>query len=142
MSIIGDINVFASKTQIEETANDSDKTFTVPANKLWVVQGIWILYASSADVGNRYVRILLTDSADKTYWLSAAAQAHAASLSRNYHATPGQGVRGTSGAEVMPLPNPCVLPAGWKIRVYDSAAIAAAADDMTVALFYAEIDML
>ena len=32
---------------------------------------------------------------------------------------------------------PWILPAGYKVRVYDSAAVAAAADDMVVQMLYA-----
>jgi hypothetical protein len=36
------------------------------------------------------------------------------------------------GGIFMPLPANLVLPAGYRIRVYDSAAVDAAADDLTV----------
>jgi hypothetical protein len=62
----------------------------------------------------------------------------AASLTQDYTWLPGQYAVAANAHHYMGLPNPCILPSGYKVRVYDSAAIDAAADDMTVGILLDE----
>lgn len=140
MTITADMLIMGAKHQRDATANDSDKTFTVPTGKIWVLYGVEILIATSADAGNRTMRIELQDDTPLVYWTCRANGAVAASSSVYFQAAPG--VKVTTGThEVFALPTWAVLLPGWSIRVRDSAAIAAAADDMTVSLWYSEIDV-
>ena len=124
--------------QAEETANDSDKTFTVPAGTEWQILSIWVELASSADVGARQMTVQMLDSADDVIGQFKAGATQAASLTYLYMFAPGlelmSAVVGTYLS--FPLP-PMFLPAGFKVRVYDSAAVAAAADDMVIQMMVA-----
>lgn len=118
----------------EETANDSDKTFTVTAGKVWEIQSIWVELATTADVGNRQMSVAILDSADDVLARVEAGAVQAASVTRNYLFAPGvvdlTSMRNTAYLTT-PIPQ-WVLAPGMKIRVWDSAAIAAGADDMVV----------
>lgn len=115
--------------------NDSDKSFTVPEGETWLVRSAYVELVTTATAGNRVVTVRQTNSADETLASSSAAT-QAASLTHRYTFTPGgQVATGSSAVQgaVYPLPE-VVLPAGAKVRVFDSAAVDAAADDMTVRL--------
>ena len=121
----------------DSAANDSDKTVTVPASTQYRLQAISVTLVTTASVGNRQVDILITDAADATLIKYAAGAVQAASLTRNYFFAPGhtQDTGFTGTLMYRNLAANLIIPAGYKIRVYDSAAIAAAADDMTVNLW-------
>jgi len=124
----------------DETANDSDKSFTVPANYMYQVLWIWVELTSDATVGNRQMTIELQDNAADVIGRWKAGAVQAASLTRNYCFGPSNAdltaFRDTTFL-MTPIPPTVVLPAGYIIRVYDSAAVAAAADDMVVQLMVA-----
>lgn len=126
--------------QSDAALNDSDKTATVPANKQWHVRSVSVRLITTATVGNRQVDVLFTDAADVLLIKVAAGAVQAASLTRDYVFAPGlpNDTAFASGAMARGLPAGLVLPAGYKIRVFDSAAIDAAADDMTVQLLLEE----
>ena len=44
--------------QADEAANDSDKSFTVPAGRMWELTSIWVELVSTATVGNRQMVVL------------------------------------------------------------------------------------
>jgi hypothetical protein len=123
--------------QAEETENDSDKSFTVPASTQWRVKSIWVELTTTADVGDRVIGVEIQDSAADVILKIEAGAVQAASLARYYAFAPWQAdliaFRG-AGSDLLltPLPPDLVLPAGYIVRVYDTAAIAAAADDMIV----------
>lgn len=121
--------------QSEEVVDDSDKTFTVPAGTEWEILSIYVEYISTATAGNRQVAIRFTDGADDIIGQVRAGIAQAASLTRFYQF--GVGLADLTAFRdtdflMTPLPRGLVLPAGYKVRVFDKAAIAAAADDMDV----------
>jgi hypothetical protein len=122
----------------DEVVDDSDKTFTVTASQEWEILSIWIELTTTATVGNRQITVDMLDSANDVIGSFVAGANQAASLGRNYMFAPMlQLMTAFSGVYLsFPLP-PFFLPAGYKIRVYDSAAIAAAADDMIVQMTYA-----
>lgn len=122
----------------DETVDDSDKTFTVTAGQEWEILSIWIELTTTATVGDRQITVEIQDSTGDVIGSFVAGANQAASLGRNYMFAPMvQLMTAFSGIYLsFPLP-PFFLPAGYKIRVYDSAAIAAAADDMIVQMTYA-----
>ena len=124
--------------QAEETANDSDKIFTVPASTEWEILSIWIELATTATVGNRQITVERQDSDGDVTGKFLAGAVQAASLAKEYMFAPGlQLMTDFVGAYLsFPLP-PLFLSAGENIRVYDSAAIAAAADDMVIQMVVA-----
>jgi hypothetical protein len=120
----------------DNTANDSDKSFTVPAGERWVLLYANVKLATSADVGNRQIRISVSDPDGNEVGYISAGAVQAASTTRSYGFL--QGIyRETTFIDSMiqvPIPIGLHLPAGSVLRFYDSAAIAAAADDMTVSI--------
>lgn len=115
----------------DETSNDSDKTITVPDNEIWNLKFIAMTFYSTATVGNRWIRCIIA-RADGTGIFESDAQAYqAASQTRKYIMAPGlpSAAPATLATHTMPLPEMRLTP-GMTIRVYDSAAIDPAADDM------------
>jgi len=118
----------------DATANDSDKTFTVPAGVTYIPHSIAALLASTADVGDRQLDVLLTDGSDNVIAKYQAGAVQPASQSYTYvfAVNHPQETGFTGDVMLRALGEGIPLPAGYKIRVYDSAAIAATADDLTV----------
>ena len=142
MGTRGSTRWFVLSQQSDATADDSDKTFTVPAGKVWFVKAIGATLVTTATVGNRQLDVLLTDDSDNTLIKYAAGAVQAASLTRYYYFAPLHPQDTSfSGAGIMyrALAGDLALPAGYKIRIYDSAAIAAAADDLTVRVMIEEL---
>lgn len=122
----------------DATANDSDKTFTVPTNEMWKLCYAHVTLVTSATVGNRQMVFGIYDADGNLIIDLVAGATQAASLTRHYGFL--QGIyRETSftGNEIqVPVPIDCYIPPGGSLRFYDSAAIDAAADDMTVSFLY------
>lgn len=125
----------------DATANDSDKTYTVPALREWRIESIYAKIETSADVGDRQLDVLLTDDNDNVIAKYVAGAVIAASLTREVLFAPGQPQETTFTGTLMlrNLADGLILPAGYKMRVYDSAAIAATADDLTVRIVVEEM---
>ena len=70
--------------QVEETANDSDKTITVPAGEEWVVEWLWAELTTDATVGNRQLEVQILDDAADVIGEVATGIVQAASLTRYY----------------------------------------------------------
>ena len=124
----------------DETADDSDKTFTVGANTEEQVLWIWVELTSDATVGDRQIVVELQDSAADVIGQWRAGAVQAASLTRYYCFAP-------SNADLMafrdtdylmtPIAPTIILPSGYIVRVYDNNAVAAAADDMVLQMMVA-----
>lgn len=116
------------------TADDSDNTFTVPANTEYQILNVYVSLVTTATVGNRQMTVQALDSSDNVIAGARAGAVQAASLTRIYNFAPGMpqdtAFRDTDYLAVS-LPVILLAP-GQKLRVYDKAAIAAAADDMIV----------
>jgi len=140
------------KWVIDATANDSDKTFTVPAEKVWEMESVEAGIVATATVGNRYLLIQIYNAAGVCVSPGKVTVAIPASnRGGNYMsigATEGTAVRcslitpasANNAQAVCNLPDRMVLSAGMYIRAWDIAAVDAAADDMTVVLHYIEYD--
>lgn len=128
--------------QSEVTANDSDKTFTVPTGKSWGINSVYVKLVTTATVGNRQVEVKITDGSDNELLTIRAGAVQAASLTRFYNFAAGlpdlTAFRDTDALS-NPLPTQLVLPAGYKVRVFDKAAADAAADDMDVRILVEEL---
>ena len=127
--------------------NDSDKSFTVPTGKIWVLKYIRGELTATATVGNRILMVNITNGTSVVYtrWAGtniAATQVgiiemHFDSFSDEFaidSLVPTSTVARGIGVCSM------VLPAGYVVRVLDNGAIDAAADDLTVVLHYVEYD--
>lgn len=119
----------------DETANDSDKTLTVPASTYQQVLWIWVELTTTATAGARQLVIQIQDAATDVIaeWRPGATQAE--SLTRYYIFAPANadltGFRDTDWL-MTPIPPTLILTAGQIIRVYDNNAVDAAADDMVI----------
>jgi hypothetical protein len=119
----------------EVTANDSDKTLVVPAATEWEILSINVTLTTTVDVGNRQLALEFQDDAGAVIGGPIpAGLVQVASKAYDYVINPGVdnslALWGTRTV-FMRLPH-MVLGAGQKVRIYDSAAVAAAADDMTI----------
>ena len=129
----------------DATANDSDKSFTVPAGKLWEMRGIHVLISNSATVGNRALQVRVAPDGVNYITLGNGGNVAASATGALIGSFAGCGddstilINGVSNAQVLPM-MPMILPAGAIIRVLDATAVDAAADDMTVVLHYVEYD--
>lgn len=130
-----------STPQSDATDNDSDKTFTVPADKSWRVLSCHVRLVSTATVGNRQIEVRYMDGSNNNVAHNVAGAVQAASLTRHY--TFGLGAADLTGfRDTDKLSTPLVdtvLPTGYKVRVFDSAAVDATADDMHVRMLVEEM---
>ncbi|MFQ5852978.1 MAG: hypothetical protein ACE5JU_20650 [Candidatus Binatia bacterium] len=141
MSLRGDAFDFSFKLVEDEAANDSDKALTVPAGKLWKVMSIYVELATTATTGNRTMLLEIRDSADDIVYRINIRDVIAASATKYLLFAPSSvWLDDYGGTQTAPLPNPCIIPAGYDIHIYDSAAIDAAADDMEVHMLVQEVD--
>lgn len=119
----------------DATADNSNKTFTVPAAKEWEIFFVSARLVSTATVGNRQMRMEIGDGTN-LFWFKNWGAVQAASLTRDYYAgasLPEDSAFDAGGRLRMLFePRLIILPAGWTVRIYDVTAVAAAADDMTV----------
>jgi hypothetical protein len=118
----------------DATANDSDKSFTVPNGKTWRLDWAHVILASTADVGNRQIEVQILDASSVLRIDFHAGTTQAANLTRHYVFQPGifRETAFVDGEIQTAIPMNMILPAGWSVRFYDSAAVAATADDMTI----------
>ncbi len=123
----------------EETANDSDKTFAVPAGYEYHFLSIRVELTTTATAGNRQIAIQALDPAADVLDEIRPGLVQAASLTYNYTFSPPCAdlteIRDTDYL-MTPLPIWVFTP-GYSIRVYDNNAVAAAADDMQVHILLA-----
>ncbi len=123
------------RTVRDAAANDSDKSWTVPNDEIWRLLWASVTLVSTATVGNRQIAIVVSDASSNVVLTINAGAVQAASATVRYLFFPGV-PRETSvavGELRGSIPADLYLPAGYSLRVYDSAAVDAAADDMTVA---------
>ncbi|HUX75394.1 MAG TPA: hypothetical protein VMY40_01990 [Anaerolineae bacterium] len=124
----------------DATADDSDKTFTVPALEEWHVLWIYVLFTTTADAGTRQIAVEFYDAAANLVAEVRAGATQVADLTRNYTFAAGLAdlvaFRDTDNL-MTPLPVGLLLQTDWDIRVYDNNAIQVAADDMIVVINYA-----
>jgi len=133
--------------------NDSDKTYTVPANHTWLLGSVYAEIATTADVGNRLLNISITDGTNVIYRSQSTAAIAASKKGTLYSTNTGGAsdttarliLAGTATADVSlnlyDLPREMYLPPGCVITIKDTAAVAAAADDMIVVLYYIDFPM-
>jgi hypothetical protein len=126
------------KVKSDVVVNQSSKTIVVSKNQSWAINSIFATLASTATVGNRQIRLSILTDADVLLYSVDAISTQAASLTYKYAFLPGAANEDQHAKlwNVCRLPLDTVLPAGYKIKIEDTAAIDAAADDMTVQVMY------
>ncbi len=130
---------FRDFAQVTEnlTADDSDKIIAVPADEHWDVLGIFITLTSTATAGNRQLELQIRDTAGAIIFRTEFSEVQAASLTKRYAAAPNLAAEVPITAEQILEQIPrFILPSAYDIRVFDSAAIDAAADDMLVRVIH------
>jgi hypothetical protein len=119
----------------DATENNSSKTWTVPDGVQWRLLRAHVIYVSSSDAGNRQIVVEVKNASGNILDHLVSGTTQAASLTRHY--TFLQGIyRETAfaGDELqVPIPIDMYLQSGYVLTFKDDAAIAASADDMTVA---------
>lgn len=136
----------------DATANDSDKSFTVPAGKAWKLNSIEAALVCTATVGTRLCGGEIFDAsgnaiARSSYVAPTASQsgilrwvAGGVSNTTGWRTLIGANGTDANAAVRDTLPDTVILTAGFVVRVRDYAAIDAAADDLTVVMHYVEYD--
>lgn len=129
--------------------NDSDKTITVPAKKLYDIRYIEVALTTTATVGNRLLQIVIGDGTNAMFGIRTGAIAASnvglvvlapgISYATTNKRTPSNAANSTVTIRDS-LPQPLLLPAGYTIRCYDVAAIDAAADDMEIVVLGVQYD--
>lgn len=119
--------------QADVAANDSDKSFTVPGGVDWRIKHVRAELTTTAAAGNRRVVVEIQDASLNVLARIQAGIVQAASTTVAYNFAPGLAdqtvtVNGDLNTALADLR----LNAGEIIRVYDIAAVDAAADDMDV----------
>lgn len=122
----------------DSDANDSNKAWTVPDNALWKITRACVGLVTSATVGNRVFTLQEEDADGNILQKIVSGNVQAASSTVSYCCM--QGIfRETSvvnGSIQVPIPEDFFIPGGHVVRFWDSAAIDAARDDMTVNFQY------
>lgn len=121
---------------VDAALNDSDKSFTVPASTMWEVLSIRAALATTATAGLRQLMVEFQDDSANVLLQIPAGVTQTVSLTNNYVFAPHlPNLTALVDSDKLLTPLPILeLPPGYVVRVYDSKAIAAAADDLTVAL--------
>ncbi|WP_155524062.1 hypothetical protein [Nodosilinea nodulosa] len=114
---------------------NNNRTFTVPANKIWQVQAFRLSYVSSATAGNRGLRLTYETSSGVVLCSQRSGVSQAASQTREYAFAAGAPYESAFGGVnsdylLVPLP-PLFLKAGQIIRFRDPANISTS-DSFTV----------
>lgn len=118
--------------------NDSDKSFTVPANTEWELLWIWVEYDSTSTAGNRQLEIQIIDSGSTiAQWQAGIIQPE--NISYNYLF--GVGIPDLLTIRdgnylTTPMMGGQFLTEGQTIRIWDNNAIDSSADDMVVRIEY------
>lgn len=120
----------------EEDLNDSDKslvyTTDVGRGSKMLVASIRIEFAASATVGSRALAIQVLDSGSDVIRALELVTTVAASETKNFEMAPGLDQVAGSIVNYEQLPSDFYLMHGQSMRIYDSASIDGAADDMTL----------
>jgi len=120
---------------IDDTPNNSNKTFVVPA-ATWDLLSLHVILSTTATLGNRQLEVVITDPSDNVLHRIVAGSGQGPTSVVRYSFGVGApdmlGFRDTDKLSVS-LPALALGP-GWKVQVLDNKAIDAAADDMSVAL--------
>lgn len=132
------VHVPPIETVRDAAANDSDKSWTVPGNEIWKLNWAHVTLATSADVGNRRIEMAVSDAAGDEVMDLVAGAVQAASTTVHYGFLQGifRETTVVGGELQVPMPIDLYLEPGFTLRFFDSATIAAGADDMTVSFQY------
>lgn len=127
---------------IDVALNDSDKTIIVPSGKQWKILYGQVAFTTTAEVGGRRISFRVRDASNNILYIVDALNAQTAGLSEQYsYGQFGEPSEGVSGRQLLPIPVNLILSEDFNIRILDSSAIDAAADDLLIRLVVEEIDV-
>ena len=130
------------KHVFDTALNDADKTFTVPAKKIWRPLHLYAVLIATATVGNRQIKIDVRDDADVVIY-SESGGIQAESLTHTYRFNFGGAPRERAVAsgtlQFIEMPE-MWLPSGFDIRIFDSISVDLAADDLDLQMMVMEYE--
>lgn len=127
-------------SQRDVTLNDSDKTFTVPASRIWHLHTVHVNLTATATSGNRRIVIEIRDDSDNIFAFYRTEEVAPQTFQRIYTFS-HIGFHDNTLIVLNlleALPDNLILPAGWDVHIYDIDAVDPTADDMIVGLTYNE----
>lgn len=107
----------------------SSKSFVLTGR--YYLDWVFVAFTADATVGNRQLQVDILDGAGAVLYTAQAGALVAASGTAKATFSPGVPFT-TSGYLFVPLPKKILIPTGGTVKVYDSAAIAAATDTAAV----------
>lgn len=119
----------------DETLNDSDKViFTVPDGEVYELLWIYVEFTTTATVGNRLLDYHVRDADGDVVEAMPSSSSRPANATTINRWLPGEGYLSQTGRGLFiePLPSKVLIPSGFSVRIFDVAAIDAAADDLIV----------
>ena len=127
----------------DETADDSNKTFTVDSGEIWEILWIYTELATTSTVGNRHLTVRFTDASDDIIFECHAKSEIVANDANQFIWLTGISGHFSLGTNKfhMALPSKSFLPAGYKIQVLDKNAVDAAADDLIIHMMINRYDV-
>ncbi len=127
---------------IDAAADDSDKTIAVPADTRWALDSLLVLLVTTATPGNRQIRVQVRDGSGNVLYDMTAPAVQSQSNTVTYCFAPGLPRVEQIADELQTAPLPSlVLEATFDVRVFDTAVIAVAADDMTVRVLARQVSV-
>ena len=135
-------NLVPAVVTIDAALNDSDKAVAVPASTRWALDAVMVELITTATAGNRQIRLQIRDGSANVLYEVTAPAVQAASLTVDYAFAPGlpRVAQIADDLQSAPLPS-VVLEATYDVRVFDSAAIAVAADDLTIRVLARQVSV-
>ncbi|MEE8609013.1 MAG: hypothetical protein V3S55_15520 [Nitrospiraceae bacterium] len=124
------------------TENDSDKTFTVPANEIWEILTLHVKLISTATVGTRQIGVEIQNVGGDVMYAIAAVPTQVASLTQTYNFAQGGADRsGLVANRALSNLARLKLTPGMIVRVLDFAVADVAADDMDVRMLILKTEL-
>lgn len=139
------VNVTSQLVEYTDFAlNSSNKVFFVPTDTVWRLVHVWAKLVTTNTVGNRQLDIHILDTLGNRVGTYQAGAVQIASRTQYYSFHEGHPQEtaftpaATGGTMLRVLGKDVRLLDGYALRVWDSAAIAAAADDLSVSIMVEE----
>lgn len=124
---------WAPGLQSDENLNDSDKSFTVPADTEWIVKWIWVEFIAGAGANRQLEIQIQDDGADVIGQVRAGVVIAAAATQYHLFAPNVTDLAALRDTDYVSTTMPeWILPESYVVRVWDNAAVLPAADDMVV----------
>ena len=129
--------------QVEESANDSDKTITIPSTEIWEILWIYVYFVTTGTVGSRYIQLSFLDDSDDIIFFAFSPNAQVASTGEYYtfYSLGQEHIETSASRHFIPIPPTSYLPPGYKIRIRDGSAVDAAADDLNIQMMVNRYDV-